>query len=143
MPKQLSNRDLIDIAINGSKQFHEKTASAKGEIQPDPVTDGHQEMTVQLNGLASLLNKTADYVKGGYPVRTALAHVAGEAGIDPTFTEKVASCIDDLGDLVLKEIVIKTFQNKVREKTAQSPSRHDRVQDSVKRLTELGVHLKR
>ena len=142
MPQQLSNRDLLDIAINGSKQFHEKTASANGNIQPDPVTDGHREMTIQLNGLAALLNKTAEYVKSGYPVRTALGHVATEAGIDPTFTEKVASCIDELGDLVLKEIVVETFQNKVREKTAQSPPQ-DRVQSSVKRLAELGVHLKR
>jgi hypothetical protein len=121
---QLSTRDLIDIAINGSQQFHTKSASSNdGQLQPDPVTNGHVELARQFQGLATLYTKAASYIEQGYPAKLALTSVADEAGIDSEFSQKLASALDELGEQLLKECVAQTYQNKVAslQKTAASP----------------------
>lgn len=155
MTTPLSNREQLDIAINGSRQFHAKAASANGPVQPDTILDGHREMHAQLTGLAALFGKTAEYVGRGYPARIALDHVASEADVDPEYAEKLASCLDDLGELVLKDLVIETFGNKVREKTAQagpaattpktaqSPRPTGRIDSAVERMNRLHEFAKR
>ena len=40
----LTIRDQIDIAINGSRQYHAKSASADGTKEPDTAQWGHEEM---------------------------------------------------------------------------------------------------
>ena len=141
MTTTLTNRDQLDIAINGSKQFHAKAASTKGDALPDAVIDGHREMATQLKGLATLFGKTAEYVEQGYPAKIALDHLARESGVDPEYAQKLASSLDDLGELVLKELVLETFESKVREKTAQA--KPDRVSSAVGRMTQLASLLKK
>ena len=141
MTTQLTNRDQLDIAINGSQQFHAKAASAKGDVSPDTVIDGHREIATQLKGLAALFGKTAEYVEQGYPAKIALDHLAREAKVDPEYAQKLASSLDDLGELVLKELVLETFEGKVREKTAQA--KPDRVSSAVGRMTQLASLLKK
>lgn len=137
MTQQLSNRDQLDIAINGSQQYHAKAASADGNIPPDPVLDGHREMAIQLKGLARLFDKTAEYVQQGYPAKVALDHIARESQIDPEYAQKLASGLDDLGSLVLQEIVLSTFDEKVRQKTAHTNNSGDRVSSAIQRLKQL------
>jgi len=105
------------------------------------VIDGHREMATQLKGLATLFGKTAEYVEQGYPAKIALDHLARESGVDPEYAQKLASSLDDLGELVLKELVLETFESKVREKTAQA--KPDRVSSAVGRMTQLASLLKK
>jgi len=144
MTTKLSSRDQLDIAINGSKQFHAKAASAKEEVQPDAVNDGHREMAIQLKGLAHLFDKTAEYVESGYPAKAAVAHIAGESGVESDYVQKLGSYLDDLGDLVLRDLVLDTFNQKVQEKTAQAkpaPS-SERINTAMRRLAQLSEKAK-
>jgi len=143
MTTNLSNRDQIDIAINGSKQFHAKAASGQGDILPDIVTDAHQTMATQLLGLARLFDKAAGYVTSGYPAKVAVTHIASEAGVDPDYVLKLASSLDDLGELVLQELVLDTFNHKVREKTARAPPPSPRTNAAMQRLAQLGSLIKK
>ncbi len=151
MTTSLSNRDQLDIAINGSQQFHAKSASNGGQVRPDIVIDGHREMAARLQNLSQLFGKTAEYVAQGYPAKVAVDHLAREAGVDPDYVQKLGSYLDDLGDLVLTELVLDTFDRKLRAKQAQAtppqPARSagpnsvassERVAAAMRRLEQLG-----
>jgi hypothetical protein len=130
--------DQVNTALNGSKNFQEKNASASGS--PDPVCEGHTVLAGQLNGLASLFAQTADAVSKGFPAKTAMADLAKRNQVDPEFIEKTAEYLEDLGALILKSAVQQVFDEKVRQKTAQSghtPTSSDRVASAVRRFQAL------
>jgi len=86
----LSNRDAVDIAINGSKQFNQKAASSNQAVIFDPVLPAHQTVAKRLikaaewlrsqepqNIYAALLRKTAEQVIRGMPAKAAMYMAAG------------------------------------------------------------------
>lgn len=140
-----TTREQLEIAIHGSPQFHAKAASTTGDLQPDQKVDAHRELAGELTRLGTLLNKTAEYVQGGYPGRIVLAQLARDDNYDPDFAEKLASMIDATGELVLRNHVFQTFQQKVRDKTANAPptppksaAPPSRINGALDRLNQLG-----
>jgi len=135
-----SIREQFDIAINGSSQFHSKSASTDGTITPDTVLPGHGEIAGQLQGLSLLIDKTADYVAKGFPAKVALAHLGEQFGIVPAYLEKLAALIDETGDYALRDMVDDTYQEKLAEfraktKTAQTES--SRTDQAIRRMAQL------
>jgi len=146
----LTTREQLEIAIHGSPHFHAKAAAATGDLPPDQKVDAHKELADELARLGTLLGKTAEYVKGGYPARVVLGKLAGEENFDPDYAAKLASVIDEAGELVLRNHVFRSFQQKVREKTAgtpQTPSKtatsSSRVTGAMERLKQLGAFVKK
>jgi len=137
--------EQLEIAIHGSPQFHAKAASTTGDLQPDQKVDAHRELAGELTRLGTLLNKTAEYVQGGFPARVVLNQLAGDEKYDPDFAAKLASMIDETGELVLRNHVFHTFQQKVREKTAnasplppKTATPPSRITGALERLNQLG-----
>jgi len=140
-----TTREQLEIAIHGSPQFHAKAASTTGDLQPDQKLDTHRELAGELTRLGTLLTKTAEYVQDGFPARVVLTQLAGDEKYDPDFTAKLASVIDATGELVLRNHVFHTFQQKVREKTADTSSMPpktatppSRIPGALERLNQLG-----
>lgn len=136
----LSIREQFDIAINGSPQFHSKSASTEGAMTPDTILPGHGEIAGQLQGLSLLIGKTAEYVAQGFPAKVALAHLGEQHGIVPAYLEKLAALIDETGDYALRERVDDTYQEKLADfrakaKTAQTESR--RTDKAIQRMAQL------
>lgn len=143
MTQQPTVNEQLNIALNGSQAFQAKIASTNGLVAPDPILDGHTVLADQLNGLADLFACTAQSVAKGYPAKTAMIQLAERFQVDPEFVEKTAEYLDDLGALVLKSAVLNTFQEKVRQKTAQNGTANTeassgRVASALRRLNQLG-----
>ena len=144
----LTTREQLEIAIHGSPQFHAKAAATSGDLSPDQKLDAHKELADELTRLGTLLNKTAEYVQGGFPARMALSQLTTNEQYDPDYAEKLASVIDATGELVLRNHVFQTFQQKIRDKTAsasqalpkaaESPSRITGALERLKQLGSLG-----
>ena len=62
----LSNIDAIDIAFNGSKQFHQKLANANTEVTLDPVLPAHAV-------IADRLTKAAAWLQYKQPIKNVEA----------------------------------------------------------------------
>ena len=135
-----SIREQFAIAINGSSQFHSKSASTNGMMTPDTILPGHGEIAGQLQGLSSLISKTAGYVAQGFPAKVALVHLGEQHGIVPEYLEKIAELIDETGDYALRDMVRDTYQEKLAEfrakaKTDQTES--TRTDKAIRRMTQL------
>jgi len=133
-------REQLDIAINGSPQFHAKSASTDGTMAPDTVLPGHEEMAVQLQGLSLLLGKTAEYVAEGFPAKVALSHLCEQNKVFPEYLEKLAALMDATGEYVLREMVDHSYRQNLagfqtKTKTAQTESR--RTDKAVRRMAQL------
>jgi hypothetical protein len=115
MPQKLTSKDLLSIAVNGSRQFHSKNASAQGRLTPDPVTAGHKEMALQLRKLSDLFAKTAEAVDAGYPVQVTLASLLDPDVVNPEYATKIAALIEDTAEDVLTTCVNKTYLRKAAE----------------------------
>ena len=102
----LSPRDQLDIALHGSQQFHQKTASiAAGQFpEPDTRLPGHEEMAGQLQGLSEVFAKIAEAVNQGYPAKLALTLLARQQDIPQAYQAKLASFIDDTALQTLESI---------------------------------------
>ena len=148
MTQPLTVRDKLHIAVFGSPQFHAKAASTTGEFQPDTIVDGHKELGDHLTELATLFNKTGEYVRRGFPAQTVLSQLIRELPVDQDFQEKLAGFVNDAGEHLLRKHVLATFEAKVRQKNAQVPAKQkpaktantlqgERVVGAVKRLNEL------
>ena len=135
-----SPREQLDIAINGSPQFHAKSATADGTMAPDTVLPGHEEMAVQLQGLSLLIGKTAEYVAKGFPAKVALTHLCEQNKVFPEYLEKLAALIDETGEYVLREMVDHSYRRNLagfqaKTKTAQTVS--SRSDKAVRRMAQL------
>ena len=138
----LTTRDQIEIALHGSKEFHAKSATSSNSLQPDPANDGHREFAVRLNGLADFFRKAAGYVDQGYPVQTVLTRMADDAKIDQETQTKMASLMDDIGEGILRDKVMQTYETLLREKKAAlhpSPNQStlNRITGAVQRMSAL------
>jgi hypothetical protein len=114
---RLSDKDAMNIALEGSRQFHAKNASAVSTAQyrPDPVLKSHQYLAQGMyntaqelaysephNVLANYLAKAASYVAQGYPAKTACYSVTR----DRHAAEKLAYASDQIANDILAEIIV-------------------------------------
>jgi hypothetical protein len=121
----LKNRDAIDIAINGSQQFHQKSASAGDNVTLDPPLGSHAAISDMLiksaewleqqepkNTNALFLRAAADRVRIGVPAKIAMYAVTGG---NKEIAAPLFALADAIGDDVLGDYIIATYQQKVAE----------------------------
>jgi hypothetical protein len=118
----LTTREALDVAINGSRQFHQKIASADGPIVLDEVLNSHLAVADQLikaaqwlqqqeadNPHVPLLQETAHQVRRGMPAKSAMFMAAGGS---ESIAQKLYPIADNIGTELLRERILATFAQK-------------------------------
>ena len=119
----LKARDFIDIAINGSKQFHNQKSASAETTKPDPVLQSHVAVADRLvkaaavlkqqepnNGYAPMLQEVAKYVLKGIPAKTAMYTAAGGS---QQIAGPMYVLADGIADDLLKESIAASYQQKL------------------------------
>jgi hypothetical protein len=126
MSKTINSKDAIDIAINGSKEFLSKAASASPDtpLQPDIRLQAHLLMKDELVKSAEAIRgenpqspfiekliKIAEFVEKGYPAKTVAAYVTEG---DQDSYNKLAEFLTSTGNAILTAIVTNDFNKRVQ-----------------------------
>jgi len=123
---ELKTVDWLDIALQGSKQFHQKkAASGDGTISPDVITKGYTALSGALKNVSArarrhdtnnpyspLLDKTAEYIGQGFPGEVACVMASGG---NEKIAEQVAPFLYACAQDILCACVNESYAHKVAE----------------------------
>jgi hypothetical protein len=122
----MTPKDALNIAINGSDAYRQKVASAAPNtpLQPDTALNVHAIMQNELVKTANAireetpdapiietLNKIAEYIGKGYPANVAASYVVGN---DRALCDKLAGFFTDTGNALLQKFVVADYQNRLK-----------------------------
>ena len=142
MNTNTTTKDLLDLALNGSPNFQAKVAAADPAIPPDEITPGHTALAEQIQGVADMLSKTAEYVEKGYPAKGAMLYLTKLAGANPEYATKIEGLLDDLGKAMLESAVHHTYYQKeaalqTAKQAAQTGTLSPRTASALARARKL------
>jgi hypothetical protein len=107
----MTNKELLEIALNGSPDFNQKAASVDTNLVPDVPTKAHKAMASGLrqagsfvysqdpgNYFVPVLVKSAEYVEKGIPAKHALYLMSDG-------NEKIAGMLNQIADGIAAEVL--------------------------------------
>jgi hypothetical protein len=142
----------MEIALNGSKEYHAKTAST-GKYTPDKRLNAHVQLAARMNKLACALKqktpdspfivplqKSAEFIDQGYPASDVISTIFS----DKEMAKEAGLFVEDVAVDIVSDSVLNAFRQKVTaySKTASAqPSAprqvSPRVQAAWNRLNRL------